>query len=94
MAVALVSALTGRPVRGDVAMTGELTLAGAVQPVGGIREKVLGACRARLAAVVLPSANKADISESFGDGLPCGIAVRYVRTMGDVLAVVLPDAAA
>ncbi len=94
VAVALVSALTGRPVRGDVAMTGELTLAGAVQPVGGIREKVLGACRARLAAVVLPSANEADISESFGDGLPCGIAVRYVRTMGDVLAVVLPDAAA
>ena len=57
-------------------MTGELTLAGAVQPVAGIREKVLGACRVRLAAVVLPSANEADISESFGDGLPRGIAVR------------------
>ena len=46
LAVALVSALTGQPVRGDAAMSGELTLAGTVEPVGGILEKVLGACRA------------------------------------------------
>ena len=56
LAVALVSALTGQPVRGDAAMSGELTLAGTVEPVGGIREKVLGACRARLAAVPGPPA--------------------------------------
>ena len=53
LAVALVSALTGQPVRGDAAMSGELTLAGTVEPVGGILEKVLGACRSRLAAVIL-----------------------------------------
>ena len=91
LAVALVSALTGQPVRGDAAMSGELTLAGTVEPVGGIREKVLGACRARLAAVILPSANAADVAESFGDELPCGISVRYASTMSDVLEVVLPD---
>ena len=83
LAVALVSALTGQPVRGDAAMSGELTLAGTVEPVGGIREKVLGACRARLAAVILPSANAADVAKSFGDELPCGISVRYASTMSD-----------
>ena len=91
LAVALVSALTGRPARGDVAMSGELTLAGTVEPVGGIREKVLGACRARMTAVVVPSGNEADIAESFGDEPPGGIRVCYARTMDDVLEVVLPD---
>ena len=71
-------------------MTGELTLGGTVEPVGGIREKVLGACRARMAAVVLPVANEADIAESFPGGLPGGITVHYAREMDDVLGVVLP----
>ena len=44
-----------------------------------------------MTAVILPSANAVDIAESFGDKLPCGITVRYARTMHDVLAVVLPD---
>ena len=91
LAAALVSALTGQPARSGVAMTGELTLAGTVEPVGGIREKVLGACRARMAAVVLPVANEADIAESFGGELPGGITVHYARTMDDVLEIVLPD---
>ncbi len=94
VAVALVSALTGQPVRGDVATSGELTLAGTVEPVGGVRQKVLGACRARMAAVILPSANEADIAENFGDELPCGITARYVTTMDDVLKMVLPDVVA
>ena len=91
LAAALVSVLTGKPVRRDVAMSGELTLAGTVERVAGIREKVLGACRAGMAAVVLPSANEADVAESFGDGLPCGIRVHYAKERDDVLAVVLPD---
>ncbi len=91
IAAAVVSALAGRPVRGDVAMTGELTLAGMVEPVAGIREKTLAACRARMAAVILPAANAADVVESFGDQLPGAIAVRYATTMDDVLEVVLPD---
>ena len=94
LAVALVSALTGQQVRSDVAMTGELTLAGTVEPVAGIREKVLGACRAGMTAVILPSANEADIAESFGGELPCGITVHHVREMDEVLESVLPDVVA
>ena len=74
-------------------MTGELTIAGVVEPVAGIREKVLAACRARMGAVILPAANRADVAESFGGGLPCGIGVRYVRTMEDVIEAALPGVA-
>ncbi|HMQ30763.1 MAG TPA: endopeptidase La [Chloroflexaceae bacterium] len=63
VAVALVSALTGRAVRRDVAMTGELTLRGHVLPVGGVKEKVLGALRAGVAEVVLPKKNGRDLVE-------------------------------
>ena len=59
LAVALVSALSGQPVRGDVAMTGELTLAGRVEPVAGIREKVLAASRSGMTAVLLPRGERA-----------------------------------
>ena len=91
LAVAVVSAL---PVRGDVAMTGELTLAGRVEPVAGIREKVLAASRSGMMAVLLPAANAADVVESFGDELPGGITARSATTMDDVLEVVLPDVVA
>ena len=74
LAVAIVSALTGRPVRRDMAMTGELTLSGQVEPVAGTREKVQAAGRAGMATVVLPAA-EADVSESFLGGLPSGISV-------------------
>ena len=90
-AVAVVSALSGQPVRGDVAMTGELTLAGRVERVAGIRQKVLAAARSGMTAVLLPAANEADVVESFGGELPCGITVHYARTMDDVLGVALPD---
>ena len=61
MTVALVSLLTGRRVRGDVAMTGEITLRGTVLPVGGIKEKVLAAHRAGIKRVLLPERNRKDI---------------------------------
>ena len=77
--------------RGDVAMTGELTLAGRVEPVAGIREKVLAASRSGMTAVLLPAANAPDVVDSFGDELPGGITARYATTMDDVLEVVLPD---
>ncbi len=63
MCTSLVSALTGRPVRKDVAMTGEITLRGKVLPVGGIREKVLAAHRAGIKKVLLPAENERDIDD-------------------------------
>ena len=91
IAVVLVSALTGRLVRGGVAMTGELTLSGASAPVGGIRSKVLAACRVGMAGVILPQANRQDVNESLGGALPPGLDVHYAVTMDDVLKVALPD---
>jgi len=63
MTVALVSAVTGRPVSKDTGMTGEITLRGKVLPVGGIRDKVLAAHRAGLKKVILPQENEKDLEE-------------------------------
>jgi ATP-dependent Lon protease len=61
MAVALISELTGTPVRKDVAMTGEITLRGRVLPVGGLKEKALAALRTNIKNVIIPYLNKKDL---------------------------------
>ena len=63
MATAMVSVLSQRPVRKDVAMTGEITLRGNVLPVGGVKEKVLAARRARVTKIILPHHNRRDMDE-------------------------------
>jgi ATP-dependent Lon protease len=88
MATALVSALSGQPARHDVAMTGEITLAGRVLPIGGLKEKILGAVRAGLRSFVIPRDNEGDLAD-----LPAevrdSIEVVTAAELGEVLACTL-----
>jgi ATP-dependent Lon protease len=88
MATALVSALSGRKVRSDVAMTGELTLTGRVLPIGGVKEKVLGAVRAGIQEIILPADNDADLSDIPEEVREC-IKVHLVETLDEVLKAAL-----
>ena len=85
---ALVSIFTGKCVRPDVAMTGEITLRGLVLPVGGIKEKVLAAKRAGIKTVVLPDKNERDIKEVNAEAFE-GLEIRYVSRIEEALALVL-----
>ena len=85
MVTALVSLLSGRQVRPRVAMTGEISLSGVVLPVGGIKEKVLGAKRAGIREVILPAENEPNVKEDFQSNLPEGIEIHYVRTVDQAL---------
>ena len=93
MVTALASALTGRPVRGDVAMTGEITLSGRVLPVGGIKEKVLAARRYGINEVILPRQNEKNVREDLNEELKHGLTVHYVDEMDEVLRLALVPAA-
>jgi ATP-dependent Lon protease len=84
MATALVSALSGIPVRHDIAMTGEVTLSGRVLPIGGVKEKVLGACRAGIETIILPRENLADL-EDLSEDERARITVHGVSDLGEVL---------
>ncbi|HVV85242.1 MAG TPA: endopeptidase La [Kofleriaceae bacterium] len=90
MATAIVSALSGRPARHDVAMTGEISLSGRVLPIGGLKEKVLGAIRAGIRHIVIPRDNEPDL-----DDLPpearAMLTVTPVDSLAEALAVTLRD---
>ena len=84
MAAALASALTGRPIRPDVAMTGEITLTGQVLPVGGVKEKLVAARRSEIRTVILPERNREHVEEVEPE-LVKGLRFVYAATIGDVL---------
>ena len=88
MFTALASVFTQRKVRGRMAMTGEITLRGKVLPVGGIKEKILAAKRARITDIVLCEDNRKDVNEIEAEYLK-GLKFHYVKTMDDVIAFAL-----
>jgi ATP-dependent Lon protease len=91
MATALVSALSRRPARHDVAMTGEITLRGRVLPIGGVKEKVLGAVRAGITSVILPKENEPDLDD-LPEEVRKTLDVHLVEELGDVLSLALRGA--
>ncbi|HET6778847.1 MAG TPA: endopeptidase La [Gemmatimonadales bacterium] len=91
MASAVVSALSGRSVRHDIAMTGEITLRGRVLPIGGVKEKVLGAVRAGINRIILPKENEPDL-EDLPQEVRDQIEVFLVQELGEVLAFTLRGA--
>ncbi|MCU0490646.1 MAG: endopeptidase La [Chloroflexaceae bacterium] len=88
LATALISALTGRAIRRDVAMTGEITLRGRVLPVGGIREKLLGAYRAGVTTIILPTKNRRDVTE-VPTHVQRKLTLHFVEHMDEVLNLAL-----
>jgi len=85
MVTSLVSLLTGRPVREGVAMTGEMTLSGVVLPIGGVKEKVLGAKRAGIKEVLLPADNEPNAVADLTPEILGDMKITYVRTLDEVL---------
>jgi ATP-dependent Lon protease len=92
MSTALVSAMSGRPVRKDVAMTGEITLRGRVMPIGGLKEKVLGAHRAGIKHIVLPKDNEGDL-EDIPEDVRKTLTFHALSTLDEVFEVALLPAA-
>ncbi len=89
MVTALVSLLSGRPVRPRVAMTGEISLSGVVLPIGGVKEKVLGAKRAGIREVILPAENEPNVKEDLQPEMIEGLTIHYVHNLDQVLEIAL-----
>jgi ATP-dependent Lon protease len=88
MATALMSLVTGRPVHGDTAMTGEITLTGQVLPIGGLKEKSLAAQRAGIRRVIAPKRNEPDL-EDIPEALRKGLEFHWVEAVGEVFEIAL-----
>jgi ATP-dependent Lon protease len=94
MVSALASQLTGRPVRGDIAMTGEITLSGRILPVGGIKEKVLAARRHGITELIMPRQNEKNVKEDLTEDLRKELTIHFVSEIGEAVAIALqPNAA-
>ncbi len=89
MVSALASQLTGRPVRGDIAMTGEISLSGRVLPVGGIKEKVLAARRHGIRELILPKQNDKNVKEDLTEDLRKELTIHYVSEISQAVAIAL-----
>lgn len=90
MATALISAVSGKKVRSDLAMTGELTLTGRVLPIGGVKEKVLGAVRAGINQIIVPIENEADL-EDIPEDLRSSLTFHLASTLDDVVNIALTE---
>ena len=90
MATALISAVSGKKVRSDLAMTGELTLTGRVLPIGGVKEKVLGAVRAGINQIIVPIENEADL-EDIPEDLRSSLTFHFASTLDDVVKIALTE---
>ena len=90
MATAMFSAITGKPVRANVAMTGEITLRGRVLPIGGLKEKLLAAKNAGITTVLVPAKNRPDVEEIDRE-ITGGIRIVYVEHMSQVLEEALAE---
>ena len=88
MATAMISAITGRKVRADLAMTGEVTLRGRVLPIGGLKEKLLAAKNAGIKTVLIPKENVADVEE-LSTEITKGLEILPVEHMNEVLKAAL-----
>ena len=88
MTTAMLSAIIGKPVKANLAMTGEITLRGRVLPVGGLKEKILAARMAGLKEVLVPFENQKDIEEISAE-ITQGLVITYVKNMKEVLQNVL-----
>jgi len=88
LTLAIASALSGRPVRRDLAMTGEVTLRGKVLEIGGVKEKVLAAYRSGLREVIMPKANEKDLRD-IPDEVKTHMTFRFVERMDEVLRIAL-----
>lgn len=88
MATAMISAITGRKARADIAMTGEITLRGRVLPIGGLKEKLLAAKNAGIKTVLVPKENEKDIEE-ISTEITKGLEIIFVSQMDEVLKAAL-----